>query len=211
MKATPRIGIRGRKRDGSLGDLEGMREDRTMKRTNRKLQRASVAMKSVCVTAITAVLSASAHAGEASTSASAGSTGRGPGTAAATAQYTGGGRGFAQTQTRSGSISMGRGIAYGVDQRGITLSVSNAIAGRFGPAVASNFNLTIGFDGSVAGSGGTSVARGSPVRTASAGGFASSGGGGTTAGVTAGGRTGPTGVVHATTYSQSTPRLRWGR
>jgi hypothetical protein len=161
----------------------------------------------IALATIALLLPASAaNAGDATTSASAGSNGRGPGTATATAQYTGDGRGFTETKTKSGPISFGRGIAYGVDARGLTLSISNAVAGRFGAAVASTFNLSIGFDGSVASSGGLSVANGSPVRVANAGGFAKAGGGPAAAGATAGGHTGPAGTVKATTSAHSTPR-----
>jgi len=203
MKPVIKDRPRNHKPDGSLGDLEGMREDKTMKATNRNLRRASMGARTMWAAAISAALATAAYAGEASTSASAASNGRAPGTATATAQYTGDGRGFAETRTRSGPVSMGRGIAYGVDEHGVTFSVSSAFAGRFGPAVASNFNLSIGVDGSVATSGGTSVARGSAVRTAGAGGFARSGSGGSTAGATATGHTGPAGVVRATTYSRT--------
>jgi hypothetical protein len=147
-----------------------------------------------------------AFAGNASTSASAGSNGRGPGTATATAQYNGTGPGFADTRTRSGLVSFGRGIAYGVDEHGITFSASNAVAGRFGAAVASTFNLSIGFDGSVSSSGGVSVAKNSPVRIATAGGFARTGSAPAVAAATAGGHTGPAGTVRANTYAHSTPR-----
>jgi hypothetical protein len=180
-----------------------MREDRTMKTSNRPSSRERAKKGLWAAVLAAAMLTSSAYAGEAATSASAGSSGRGPGMATATAQYTGDGRGFAETRTRSGPISMGRGVAYGMDEHGFTFSVSNAVAGRYGPAVASNFNFSIGFDGSVATSGGTSVARGSPARTAGAGGFARSVGGGPSAGATATGHTGPTGVVRATTYSRT--------
>jgi hypothetical protein len=165
----------------------------------------------IAVATIALLLAASvANAGEASTSASAGSNGRGPGTASATAQYTGGGRGFTETRTRSGPISIGRGIAYGIDEHGITFSASNAVAGRFGPAVASTLNISIGFDGSVSSSGGVSVAKGSPIRLANAGGFARTGGGPAVAAASAGGHTGSSGTVRTNTYARSTPpRIVW--
>ncbi len=149
-----------------------------------------------------------AHAGTAATSATAGSNGFGPGTAAATAEYNGGGPGFARTNTRSGNVSYGRGTAFGVDQNGVSFSLSQALAPRFGPAIASTFNISVGFDGRVNTSVGNSVARGSPVREASAGGFASSNrftGG--SAGATAGGRTGFGGRVDAQTHSKSSRTL----
>lgn len=151
-----------------------------------------------------------ANAGEASTSATAGSNGFGPGTASATAGYTGGGRGVARTQTHSGkNVSFGQGIAYGVDQNGITFSASNALAPRFGPALASTFNITINRNGRVAGSFGSSLAGGSRNRTATAGGFASTGRNVPSAGATAGGSTGPRGFVKASTRSFSSRRPFW--
>ncbi len=147
-----------------------------------------------------------AWAGEAATSASAGSNGSRQGTASATATYTGDGRGFTQTSSRSGPISIGRGIAYGVDQNGITFSASHAVASRFGPAVASTLNITISRDGSVAHSTGLSIAEGDRTRVAQAGGFAgASRTSGATAGATAGGHTGVRGLVRATTASRTTP------
>ena len=145
---------------------------------------------------------AEAWAGDAATSASAGSNGRGPGTAAATAQYSGD-RGFARTDTRSGPVSYGSGVAYSVDRNGVSLSVSHAVAGVFGPAVASSFNLSIGRDGSVASSNSLSVAGGSVTRSASAGGFTSTGRSGATAGATAAGHTGSRGVVKVVTVSHT--------
>lgn len=144
-----------------------------------------------------------AFGGEASTSASAGSNGIGPGTATANAAYTGGGRGFARTQTRSGRVNFGRGVAYGIDRNGVSFSSSHAVAGRFGPAVARNFNITIGFDGRVTRSSGVSVASGSPAREAHAGGFANARRGNPTSVSTAGGRTGPRGFVRARTDAKS--------
>ena len=152
-----------------------------------------------------------AAAGQASTSASAGSNGHGPGTAAATAEYTGDqGRGYADTRTRSGPVNYARGVAYGIDQNGISFSVSHAVAGRRGPAFASTYNLSIGFDGSISRSRGVSVANGSRSRTAHAGGFSRAGRGRTTAVATAGGRTGRRGYVRANTHTHTKrPRRVW--
>ena len=151
-------------------------------------------------------------AGEAATTASAGSNGSRTGSASASASYTGDGRGFAQTSTRSGPVSVGRGIAYGVDRDGITFSASHAVASRFGPAVASSLNITIGRDGSVAHSTGLSIAGGDRTRVANAGGFAANHrGSGATAGATAGGHTGVRGRVQAMTDSRSLPPWRLRR
>ncbi|MCG8405471.1 MAG: hypothetical protein MI923_09760 [Phycisphaerales bacterium] len=147
-----------------------------------------------------------AFAGEASTSASAGSNGFGPGTATATAGYNGGGRGYARTQTRSGHVNFGRGVAFGIDRNGVSFSSSHAIAGRFGPAVARNFNMTIGFDGRVSRSSGTTVAGGSATRQAQAGGFARAVRGNPTSASTVSGRTGPRGFVQARTDAKSNYR-----
>ncbi len=160
------------------------------------------------------LLASTVRAGEASSSATASNLG----TAAATAGYNGDGRGYVQTQTRTGNVNVARGVAVGVDQNGITFSASNAVASRFLPAaVASNLNITIGFNGQVASSGGISVAQGPVQRTASAGGFASNNRFNATAGSTAGGSTDRFGTVRANTFSRSTPArlpitpLRWRR
>lgn len=145
-----------------------------------------------------------AWAGEAATSASAGSNGSRQGTASATATYTGDGRGFTQTSARSGPVSIGRGIAYGVDRNGITFSASHAVASRFGPAIASTLNITIGRDGSVAHSTGLTIAGRDRTRVAQAGGFAGVTRSGSTVGATAGGHTGVRGLVRATTASRTT-------
>ena len=74
-----------------------------------------------------ALLAASASASDARTSASAASNGRRSGTAAASATYKGD-VGFARTDTRTGQINLARGVAVGVDDRGLSLSVSTALA-----------------------------------------------------------------------------------
>ena len=167
-----------------------------------------VEMKRNLLAAVMALLIATAEvaAGEASTSASAGSTGRGPGTAAATAQYSGD-RGFARTDTRSGPVSFGRGIAYSVDRDRVSLSVSQAVAGLVGPAVASSFNLSIDRDGSVSRSSSLSVASGSPTRSATAAGCAGASRIETTAGATAAGHTGSSGVVRVVTEERTLVRV----
>jgi hypothetical protein len=113
-----------------------------------------------------------AVAGDAETSAG---VARGPlvggNAATATAHYEGK-LGFARTDTNSGRVTTARGVAVGVDKNGLTLSVSNAVAAKFGPAVAATFNISIGRDGDVSKSTGVSVARGPLGKEASAGGSA---------------------------------------
>lgn len=117
-------------------------------------------------------LSGMALASEAQTSAG---VSKGPlvggNSATATARYEGK-VGFARSDTNSGRIDTARGVAVGVDKNGLTLSVSNAVAAKVGPAVATSFNLSIGRDGEVSKSTGVSIARGVLGKEASAGGRA---------------------------------------
>ena len=151
-------------------------------------------MKQITTLFVSLSFSAAALASDATTSATAGSNlWQRNGTANATANYNGQ-IGFARTQANSGRVNSARGVAVGVDRDGISLSVSNAVASRFGPAVATNFNMTIGRNGEVARSGGISVANGPLQRSATAGG---------TSGVTRG-------VPHATAQATGTSD-RFGR
>ncbi|MEK6643975.1 MAG: hypothetical protein AABZ08_08700 [Planctomycetota bacterium] len=150
-------------------------------------------------------------AGEATSNATATGNAFGPGTAAATAGYIGDGRGYARTDTRTGAVNFASGMSIGVDNRGVCFSASNALAGRFGPAIASNLNICIGRDGSVASSGGLSTAQGGLARTVSAGGFARTNLGGALAGSTVGGRTDRGGTVTGRTWSDSMPPNFRGR
>lgn len=153
---------------------------------------------------------AAAWGGEAETSATAGGHRYRPnGTAAATARYTGD-IGFAQTRSRSGKISTARGLAVGFDENGLTLSASNAVAGRFGLAVATNFNLSIGIDGSISHSQGAVVAIGPVHHSASAGGRATAGRHDSGAVSRAAGRSDRRGSVQARTDSRSYRPLRRG-
>lgn len=153
------------------------------------------------------MLAQTTFAGTAGTSASAGRTGFNSGTAAADAFYNGGGPGYANTNTRSNDrVSFGRAVAVGVDQNGLSFSASNAVATRFGPGVAGNFNLTIGRDGQVSRSGGYSVAGGSLQKNVSAGGFATSSRFGSTSGATADAFSGPTGFAQTKTFSKTSAR-----
>jgi len=158
--------------------------------------------------------SVSARASDARTSASASGGGRRPGTATATAGYEGE-VGFARTQTRSGPLTASRAVAVGVDEDGLSLSVSTAMATPVGPAFATNFNLSIGRDGDVAHSVGHVISTGGLTRSATAGGAASAG---PSRGVSArpspaiassraSGTTTFGGVVRATTRSYHEPRV----
>ncbi len=138
-------------------------------------------------------------ASDAETSATAASSrGQRTGTAAATARYEGD-QGFARTDTRSGAVNIARGVAVGLDQNGLSLSVSNAIAPKNGPALATNFNLSIGFDGRVSSSSGLALSDGRYFRAASAGGKTSTSGGAISQ---ASGHSDPTGRVVATTRAE---------
>ena len=157
------------------------------------------------ITPLALLLPASTFASDAETSASAGST-RGSDTAMATARYAGD-VGFARTNTRTGRINLARGVAVGVDENGLSLSLSSAIAPRSGPALATNFNFSIGRDGQTSTSVGTAIASGSRDRTVSAGGSTTTQRNGTTMSM-ASGRTGRGGTVQAHTESHSTRGLR---
>jgi len=148
---------------------------------------------------------ANAWASDAATSASAGSaSNRSRGTASATAHYTGD-VGFARTDTRTGTVNAARAVAVGVDEHGLSLSVSTAIASRLGPAIATNFNLTINTGGEAAVSVGSAVARGGAARTVATGGSAVSRPATPTATSSASGKTTSGGTVRVRTEGASTP------
>lgn len=145
-------------------------------------------------------------ASDARTSAQAGS-GRGrSGTAAATAHYEGD-VGFARTDSRTGRVNVARGVALGVDEDGLSFSLSTAVAPRNGPALATNFNVSIGTNGEVATSVGRAVASGGAERSVSAGGGSSSGDRFRSGSAVsqASGRTSFGGVVRAQTSSHHEP------
>jgi hypothetical protein len=155
-----------------------------------------------CVSGTLATLLSTAplvRASDAATTASA-TNGRGGSSATATARYEGE-RGFARTDTRTGQVSAARAVAVGVDQGGVSLSVSLAVAPQSGPAYATNFNMSFDLDGGSSFSGGSSLATGGHSRTVSAGGQAGTGCGAknvsTAGGVTLGG-----GCVKAHTVSE---------
>ncbi len=136
-------------------------------------------MKRFRIASVCAVLiswSVAVQAAESATSAGAASHGGRSGSASATAQYEGD-VGFARTNTESGRMNASRAIAVGVDEDGLSLSISQAIAPRFGPAIATNFNLAIDSDGDVSASRGVAIAEGSTQRDVTAGGASRNDGG----------------------------------
>lgn len=151
---------------------------------------------------LVAALTSNAFAADAETSARAGShNGRNNGTAGATARYEGE-FGFASTSTQSGPINRSRGVAVGVDENGVAISVSGAVAPKNGPAVATNFNISVDRDGDVETSRSMSVARGPIHREAHAGGATKSGRNGSATSI-AGGKTDRFGRVEAESRSES--------
>ncbi len=145
----------------------------------------------------------SARASDAETSAAA-TSGRGrTGTATATARYEGD-VGFARTDTRTGAVNVARGVAIGVDEDGISLSVSLAVAPQRGPAYATNFNLSFDTNGDSAASFGTAIATGGTRRTITAGGRAGGTGFQPVSSSMAGGTTHNDGIVRAITHSDRT-------
>mgnify|MGYP001163163843 CR=1 FL=1 len=158
-------------------------------------------------TALLPLLALAAYGSDADTSASASNNGRRDGTASSTAHYEGD-VGFARTQSHSGTVSTARGVAVGVDRDGVSLSVSQAIAPRLGPAIGVNFNMSIARNGQVSSSTGTVVADGSANRSVTTGGSASTNNGRPVSTAIASGRTGPSGTVQASTRSYSSPTVR---
>ncbi len=153
-------------------------------------------------------LAPTALASEAETSASAGNSRyQRNGTATATARYEGD-LGFARTNSRSGPVSSARGVAVGFDESGLSLSVSNAIAPRFGAAIATTFNLSIDRDGEVSGSTGLAVARGPLQQAVTAGGRVGTGRFADGATAFASGQTDRFGQVQATTRSYNSASQR---
>ena len=154
------------------------------------------------VTLLALLWSSPAWASEAKTSASAGSSRyQRNGTATATARYSGD-VGSARTQSRSGKVNVARGVAWGLDKDGLSLSVSNAIAPKRGPAVATTFNLSIGRDGRVSHSTGLAISKGPIYRSASAGGSVDTKRHGGSATAFAAGKSDRFGRVRAVTQSE---------
>lgn len=135
-----------------------------------------------------------ALATEAETLASATGYSAPPGSATATARYDGD-LGFARTETRSGRVNLARGVAVGVDEDGLALSLSTAVAPSRGPAFAVSFNLSISESGEVAHSLATSRAAGGAGRTVTVGGSAGASRAGAISTALASGRTTGGGMV----------------
>jgi hypothetical protein len=141
-------------------------------------------------------------ASDAETSATAGSNRyHRNGTAQATARYEGD-IGFARTNTQSGSVNLARGVAVGLDESGLSLSISQAVAPRGGQAIAATFNLSIDRNGQVSRSRGVSVADGPIRNSATAGGRVNTGRHGNAATAIASGKTDRFGRVQARTESK---------
>ena len=138
---------------------------------------------------------------DAQTSATAAAGNGRSGTAAATAHYEGD-AGFARTETRTGAVNIARAVAVGIDEHGLSFSLSTAIAPKNGRAIAANFNLSIDADGGSAHSVGKTVSTGGAARSASAGGSTSTGSNGSVAASRASGSTSFGGVVRAETRSE---------
>lgn len=154
--------------------------------------------------ALSAVASV-AVASEAETSAEAG-TGYGRGNAEASARYEGQ-IGFARTNSKTGKVSLARGLAVGVDHNGLSLSASHALSLRGGVAVARNFNFTLGRNGQVAVSGGRSLSLGAHQRSAGVSGYSGVWNSQPTAVSTAYGKSDPRGIVKTrSTARTSSPR-----
>ncbi|MGE3181447.1 MAG: hypothetical protein AB7N71_07450 [Phycisphaerae bacterium] len=127
------------------------------------------------------------------------------GVAEATAEYDGR-IGWARTNTETNRRgSNAQGVAVGVDNDGVSLSVSNAHATNRGPALASTFNLSIGRDGDVSTSFGLTTANGPIAREASAGGETATRRSGGTAVAYADGATDRFGRVDSFTHAEQTP------
>ncbi|MBU0638512.1 MAG: hypothetical protein KKB50_06570 [Planctomycetes bacterium] len=156
-------------------------------------------------TAVSLLLTSMAIGSEAETSASV-SGGRRPGSdsAAATARYSGD-VGFARTDTQSGRINLARGVAVGVDEDGLSLSVSHAVSTPAGTAHASTFNLSIGRDGRTSTSVGRADSRGLVQSSASAGGRVSTGYG---ASASAAAEADPAGHARASTSTHTSGQRR---
>ncbi|MGB0715463.1 MAG: hypothetical protein ACPGXK_06270 [Phycisphaerae bacterium] len=110
-----------------------------------------------------------AQAAEASSGARAGHDGYGNRQAEANAEYDGH-LGYANTRSRTGPVSTARGVAWGLDEDGLSISLSHAISGPLGLSAARNLNLSIGTNGEVAMSRGQADSRGNRESSAYAGG-----------------------------------------
>ncbi len=156
-------------------------------------------------TLLTLVLAPRLEASDAQTSASVSGGAHRPPVAAADARYVGD-VGFATTRTETGPVSLARGVALGVDEDGLSFSLSQAV-GRGDSSIATNFTLSLDRDGDVSHSFGASLAAGPHEHSASAGGVATTQGHGTAAS-SAAARSDPYGIAEARTVSQHAPAKR---
>ncbi len=161
----------------------------------------------ITISGLGLILANAAMAGDASTSANATNGWGTPGTAGATADWSGGddGRGFARTHSNTGNVNTSRGVAFGVDDEGMDLSFSHAIAPKQGPAYAGTLNMSIGNNGQVTGSYGGVIANGGTQRAVESGGSTTSRPGGA-ATATATGDTRHGGTVQANTHAYQNGR-----
>jgi hypothetical protein len=103
-------------------------------------------------------------ASDARTSAEVGSSRGGTDHAAATADYDGR-VGIARTNAKTGKINLARGLALGLDEDGVSFSLSQALGGKRA-SLASNLNVSLNRDGDHSVSFGSTVSRGSQHHTA---------------------------------------------
>jgi len=137
---------------------------------------------------------------EAATQASVTNGRSGNGSAMATAEYEGT-VGLARTRTETGKVTLARGLAVGLDEDGLSVSLSHGVASRRGPAYAGTFNLAINTNGQVSGSYGGALSRGGSSRSATAGGRVQAARRGGSATAFATGQTRGGGTVKASTQS----------
>ena len=150
------------------------------------------------------------RAAETNSHAAAGHDGYGNRRAEAAAGYDGA-LGFARTRTHTGPISTARGVALGLDEDGLSLSLSHAISGPFGRSAARNLNLSIGMNGQVAVSRGSADSNGSRGSSAYAGGGSGVCDGRTVAYGDAGGTTDRNGGVTSEVITRTSPARRGAR
>ncbi len=103
-------------------------------------------------------LASSVNASDARTSAEVGSSRGGADHAAATADYHGR-VGIARTNAKTGKINLARGLALGLDEDGVSFSLSQALGGQRA-SLASNLNVSLNRDGDHSVSFGSTLSRG---------------------------------------------------
>ncbi len=151
---------------------------------------------------VTLMIAAAARASDAETQAWANSGRGGRGAAGGQASYRGD-LGFSRTESRSGRVNAARSVAVGVDERGLSLSISTAVSPQRGPALGTTLNISIDRDGDVATSVGAGGAAGGLARTVDVSGATSTGGARPTAAAQATGRTELGGIARAVSRSDS--------